>query len=509
MKRIRWKEIGGVLLLLLLLLLPEKTAYAAGASMGGASGNPGDTVTLVLYVNADGATGVQCNISYDTAVIDSVSVSGANGWTVLSSYPTFMSADMTGGGAALSGNVAVATISAHISAAAAPGASGTVTASGIVCGDPNGGSISCGDAAATVSVNAAAPQPNNPAPAQPNNPAPTTPAETTAAVKSDNASLAFVSAADAAITPEFSADVTEYEVVWEPYVTEPDFTYGPEDDAAAAVMEGELPKPGETADVKITVTAEDGETVKTYVFHCSYSDRPLTPLEIMKLDGETAAEKLAAKDLTDILTVLLENDYFAVKLENQKEGITLEAEGAETAIFAALPQEEQLRILKGERAVVTLTVSPVEEEPDALTAMMLSGAECQSYELGSWLRLKAELVIGDDAPREITELDGEITCRFRIEAAEISAPSAILQRKTDGEGVAFALLTDFPEEEGSVQLSVTELSDLIWLTEVPPVEEKAANPYVPLILAFIGGVVLTGAAAAIVILLYRKRQNRQ
>lgn len=118
---------------------------------GQSAGNTGSSsyieavqVQLVLYVNADGATGVQCSISFDGSVVDSVSVAGANGWTVLSAYPTFMSADMTGGGAALAGNVAVAVISAHISSSAPGGAAGSVTASGIICGDPNGGSIDCG-----------------------------------------------------------------------------------------------------------------------------------------------------------------------------------------------------------------------------------------------------------------------------------------------------------------------------------------------------------------------------
>lgn len=230
MKHIRTYLTGLLAAVLLLCLLPLR-AEAAGVSFSGASSiRTGNSVTVTLSISGSGVYGVSAKLSYDTSRLTLTGVKQLVGssWFVdisggnLVAYDQKLSSPVSGG---------LLAVTFQVKSGLSAGTELRASFTDVVTSDQNGQEQSLGSATWTASV---------------------------AAPLSSDCRLSSLSC-DAALSPSFSPDVTQYSLTVPYSVTRLTLQYRTADSGADVSISGNQLSVGSNT-VVLTVTAADGST---------------------------------------------------------------------------------------------------------------------------------------------------------------------------------------------------------------------------------------------------------
>lgn len=230
MKHIRSYLAGLLAAVLLLCLLPLR-AEAAGVSFSGSgSVRSGNSVTVTLSISGSGVYGVSAKLSYDTSRLTLTGVKQLVGssWFVdisggnLVAYDQKLSSPVSGG---------LLAVTFQVKAGLSAGAELRASFTDVVASDQNGQEQALGSATWTASV---------------------------AAPLSSDCRLSSLSC-DAALSPAFSPDVTQYSLIVPYSVSRLTLQYRAADSGADVSVSGNQLSVGSNT-VVLTVTAADGST---------------------------------------------------------------------------------------------------------------------------------------------------------------------------------------------------------------------------------------------------------
>lgn len=167
--------------------------------------------------------------------------------------------------------------------------------------------------------------------------------------KSNNNNLKSLTVGTYELTPEFSADVTEYSLTIDENVDVLQVTAEPEDETAEVEVSGnDNLLLGENT-IEIKVTAED-ETVKTYTINVTKGEAPKMQLEELSVEGYTLSPEFSGDVYSYTLTI---NDVNVKKLT-----INARSDNEDAAIEILGNEDFKL----GENIVTILVKSEDEEE---------------------------------------------------------------------------------------------------------------------------------------------------
>ena len=167
--------------------------------------------------------------------------------------------------------------------------------------------------------------------------------------KSSNNNLKSLTVGAYELTPEFSADVTEYSLTVDENVDVLQVTAEPEDETADVEVSGNDGLLLGENTIEIKVTAED-ETVKTYTINVTKGEAPKIQLEELSVEGYTLSPEFKGNVYSYTLTI---ND---VNVKN----LTINAKSDNEAATIEILGNEEFKL--GENIVTILVKSADEEE---------------------------------------------------------------------------------------------------------------------------------------------------
>ena len=211
--------------------------------------------------------------------------------------------------------------------------------------------------------------------------------------KSNNNNLKSLTVGSYELTPEFSADVTEYSLTVDENVDVLQVTAEPEDETAEVEVSGnDNLLLGENT-IEIKVTAED-ETVKTYTINVTKGEAPKIQLEELSVEGYTLSPEFSGDVYSYTLTI---NDVnvksLAINAKSDNEDATIEILGNEDLKLG----ENIVTILvksEDEEEVTTYQiVVNIEEEAQEVVAQIIPGIADNDLFLYGGIGLGALLLI--------------------------------------------------------------------------------------------------------------------
>lgn len=211
--------------------------------------------------------------------------------------------------------------------------------------------------------------------------------------KSNNSNLKSLTVGTYELTPEFSADVTEYSLTVDENVDVLQVTAEPEDETAEVEVSGnDNLLLGENT-IEIKVTAED-ETVKTYTINVTKGEAPKIQLEELSIGGYTLSPEFRGDVYSYTLTI---NDVnvksLTIDAKTDNEDATIEILGNEDLKLG----ENIVTILvksEDEEEVTTYQiVVNIEEEVQEVVAQIIPGIDDNDLFLYGGIGLGALLLI--------------------------------------------------------------------------------------------------------------------
>lgn len=225
---------------LLMSMLPLKAEAASASFSGSSSPRAGNTVTLTLSVSGSNIYGVQGNISYDSSVLELVSVnqSAGSGWESEMSGMLIMVYDNS-----LShpiSNAAVFTVTLRVKSSVSAGTRLSASVTNLSITVPSGSQYT-DESLGSASWNG-----------------------TVAAPLNGNANLTALSCANGALSPAFDSNTTSYSITVPYEVQSLDLNYSRADSGARVSVSGNTLVVGANT-VTLTVTAENGAQKQYYI----------------------------------------------------------------------------------------------------------------------------------------------------------------------------------------------------------------------------------------------------
>lgn len=211
--------------------------------------------------------------------------------------------------------------------------------------------------------------------------------------KSSNNNLKSLTVGAYELTPEFSADVTEYSLTVDENVDVLQVTAEPEDETADVEVSGNDGLLLGENTIEIKVTAED-ETVKTYTINVTKGEAPKIQLEELSVEGYTLSPEFKGNVYSYTLTindVNVKNLTINTKLDN--EDATIEILGNENFKLGENIVTILVKSADEEEVTTYQIVVNIEEEVQEVVAQIIPGIDDNDLFLYGGIGLGALLVI--------------------------------------------------------------------------------------------------------------------
>ena len=337
------KKIISILVLLALLVSLAPAAFAAGSAwMSGPSViRAGDTITL-SFCAGGGIYGGSGSVSYDASQLTLQGYSQVVGgsWAVEFNGNNFVFYDNSMA-APINDGTTIFTATFQVNGGLPAGTGVTVTASGVTLSD---GQTDIGAGSPAYSVTVAPPL-------------------------SDNCNLAALNVTNAAISPAFSAGVTEYAASVPYEISNLSVTATAEHPGAQVSIGDTYLAEAATTPVKVTVTAENGAT-KTYVIYVS---RPRDPNYVESDNCNLSALWVEGAALSPACAVDVTKYY--VWLPYEAETVTVGATTEDSKATVAVDNSLPLVPGKGTDIPVTVTAENGTQKVYVVTAVRAPAPE--------------------------------------------------------------------------------------------------------------------------------------
>lgn len=211
--------------------------------------------------------------------------------------------------------------------------------------------------------------------------------------KSNNNNLKSLTVGTYELTPEFSADVTEYSLTVDENVDVLQVTAEPEDETAEVEVSGnDNLLLGENT-IEIKVTAED-ETVKTYTINVTKGEAPKIQLEELSVEGYTLSPEFSGDVYSYTLTI---NDVnvksLAINAKSDNEDATIEILGNEDLKLGENIVTILVKSDDEEEVTTYQIVVNIEEEVQEVVAQIIPGIDDNDLFLYGGIGLGALLLI--------------------------------------------------------------------------------------------------------------------
>lgn len=211
--------------------------------------------------------------------------------------------------------------------------------------------------------------------------------------KSNNNNLKSLTVGTYELTPEFSADVTEYSLTVDENVDVLQVTAEPEDETAEVEVSGnDNLLLGENT-IEIKVTAED-ETVKKYKIKVTKGEAPKIQLEELSVEGYTLSPEFSGDVYSYTLTI---NDVnvknLTINAKSDNEAATIEILGNEEFKLGENIVTILVKSADEEEVTTYQIVVNIEEEVQEVVAQIIPGIDDNDLFLYGGIGLGALLVI--------------------------------------------------------------------------------------------------------------------